>query len=117
MDFAWCRLFYLHGEGEHKNRLVPQLHASLSKGRMMELTSGTQVRDFMDVREAGRQIAEVALGDVVGAFNICTGRGVTVRELAESIADGYGRRDLLSFGTRLDNSFDPSYVVGIPSLQ
>jgi dTDP-6-deoxy-L-talose 4-dehydrogenase (NAD+) len=72
------------------------------------------VRDFLDVRDAGRMIADVALGTVTGPVNICSGVPTTVRQLAERIADEYGRRDLLRFGVRPDNLFDPPRVVGIP---
>jgi dTDP-6-deoxy-L-talose 4-dehydrogenase (NAD+) len=113
VSFAWCRLFYLHGEGEDPRRLVPHLRAKLSAGQPAELTSGAQVRDFMDVRDAGREIAEVAIGGKEGAFNICSGVPITVRQLAEQIADQYGRRDLLRFGVRPDNLLDPPHVVGI----
>lgn len=113
-DFAWCRLFYLYGEGEDDRRLVPAIRRNLSAGQEMPLTRGDQVRDFLDVAEAGRMIAEVALGEQVGAVNICTGEGISVRRLAERIADEYGRRDLLRFGARPDNAFDPPQIVGVP---
>ena len=29
VEFVWCRLFYLYGEGEDERRLVPYLHARL----------------------------------------------------------------------------------------
>src|SRR5262249_10932532 len=32
ISFAWCRLFYLYGEGEDVRRLVPYLHARLRAG-------------------------------------------------------------------------------------
>lgn len=112
LEFAWCRLFYLYGEGEDARRLVPYLRARLSAGEPAELTRGTQVRDYLEVREAARQIVECALGQVQGAVNICSGVAVTVRELAEQIADEYGRRDLLRFGVRPDNVTDPPRVLG-----
>ena len=115
VEFAWCRLFYLYGEGEDPRRLVQSLRLSLSEGREVALTAGNQVRDFLDVAEAGQRIAKVALGKVTGAVNICSGMPVTVRELAESIADEYRRRDLLQFGARPENPVDPSFVVGIPT--
>ena len=111
--FAWCRLFYLYGEGEDAHRLVPYLRARLKAGEPAELSSGKQVRDFLDVREAGRMIVEVALGSVQGPVNICSSTPITVRQLAEQIADEYGRRDLLRFGARPDNLIDPPYVVGV----
>jgi dTDP-6-deoxy-L-talose 4-dehydrogenase (NAD+) len=113
--FAWCRLFYLYGEGEDPRRLVSYLRERLQAGEPAELSSGTQVRDFLDVREAGRMIAEAALGAVEGPLNICSGRPVTVREVAERIADEFGRRDLLRFGARADNPVDPPCVVGVRS--
>ena len=113
VSFAWCRLFYLYGEGEDARRLVPYLRARLAAGQPAELSSGTQVRDFLDVREAGRMIAEAALGLREGPINICSGEPVTVRALAERIADEYGRRDLLRFGVRPDNLIDPPLVVGL----
>ena len=38
VEFAWCRLFYLFGEGEDARRLVPYLHAKLAAGQAAELT-------------------------------------------------------------------------------
>lgn len=115
VGFAWCRLFYLFGDGEDPRRLVPYLRHQLAAGLPVDLTSGTQVRDYLDVVDAGRRIAEVALSERTGAVNVCSGVPVTVRQLAERIADEYGRRDLLRFGARPDNIFDPPYVLGIPT--
>ena len=113
VEFAWCRLFYLHGEGEDKRRLIPYLRARLKAGEFAELTNGNQIRDFLDVCDAGQMIVETALSQVQGPVNICSGIPVSVRQLAEQIADEYGRRDLLKFGVRPDNLFDPPYVVGV----
>jgi nucleoside-diphosphate-sugar epimerase len=113
LEFAWCRLFYLYGEGEDERRLVPYLHAQLKAGKPVELSSGEQIRDFMDVRDYGQMIAEAALGSSQGPINICSGTPITVRQLAERIADEYGRRDLLRFGARADNLIDPPCVVGV----
>lgn len=114
VEFAWCRLFYLYGDGEDERRFVPYLRKSLSEGRTAELTSGNQVRDFLDVREAARRIFEISRGNATGAINVCSGVPITIRELAEKIAAEYGRPDLLNFGARPDNLVDPPYVVGVP---
>ncbi len=113
VEFAWCRLFYLYGEGENERRLVPYLRGKLMAGEPAELTSGEQIRDYLDVRDAGRMIVEAALGAVQGPVNICSGVPTTIRQLAERIADEYGRRDLLRFGARPDNLVDPPCVVGV----
>jgi nucleoside-diphosphate-sugar epimerase len=113
VEFAWCRLFYLYGEGEDERRLVSYLRKQLSAGESAELSSGTQIRDYLDVCTAGGMIVNVAMGDIQGAVNICSGQPVTVRELAERIADEYGRRDLLNFGARPDNLTDPQCILGV----
>jgi nucleoside-diphosphate-sugar epimerase len=113
IEFAWCRLFYLYGVGEHERRLVPYLRSKLMAGEPAELTSGEQVRDYLDVRDAGRMIVDAALGTVQGPINICSGIPTTIRQLAERIADEYGRRDLLRFGARPSNLVDPPCVVGV----
>lgn len=116
VKFAWCRLFYLYGEGEDPRRLVPYLRGQLAKGEKAALTRGEQIRDFLDVEEAARRIVDIAEGSYEGAVNICSGVHTTVRQLAEQIADEYGRRDLLQFGARPDNPMDPPCVVGIRNL-
>lgn len=112
-SFAWCRIFYLYGEGEDDRRLVPYIRKQLQAGQEALLTRGEQVRDFLDVKDAARMITDVALGQQEGAVNICSGKAVTVRQLAERIADEYGRRELLRFGARPENIFDPPRVVGV----
>lgn len=111
--FSWCRIFYLAGEGEHPNRLTPYLHRCFAAGEVARLSAGTQLRDFLDVAEAGAMIADVIDTGQAGAINICSGKRVTIRQFAERIADDYGRRDLLEFGTGEVHPSDPSSVVGI----
>lgn len=112
IDFAWGRLFYLYGEGEDSRRFSPYLHHQLSSDLVAELTSGFQIRDFIDVKEAAKKIIEIANNNTNDAVNICSGRGVSIRQFAEDIADLYGKRDLLKFGARQENITDPHYVVG-----
>ena len=115
VEFAWCRLFYLYGEGEDERRLVSYLHRQLSRGKEALLSSGEQVRDYVDVSIAGWLIAKIALSAELGPINICSGIPRTVRQVAEQVADEYERRDLLKFGERIDNVINPPCVLGIPN--
>ena len=117
VSFAWIRLFYLYGEGEDKKRLVPYVRSQILQGDFVDLTSGKQVRDFMDVIEAGKKIARISLTDQIGPMNLCSGIPITVRQFVEKIADEYGRKDLLRFGVREDNVFDPPSVIGVSNVQ
>ncbi len=112
VNFTWCRLFYLFGDGERPDRLIPTVRRHLEEGTPVPLTDGTQIRDFLDVREAARLISEVAMACHNGPVNICSETGISVRALVESIADEYGRRDLLKFGARSMNRYDPPCIIG-----
>jgi nucleoside-diphosphate-sugar epimerase len=112
VEFLWCRLFYLFGEGEDERRLIPFLRKSLAAGKEIELTSGEKVKDYLEIQEAGKIIANLAINIHTGPYNICSGKGITIQSLAENIADEYNRRDLLKFGRLERTSYDPPYIVG-----
>lgn len=113
-QFAWCRLFYIYGEGEDRRRLVPYIRSQIERNLPVDLTTGAQVKDFMDVEEAASIVAEVALREFSGPFNVCSGIPISIRNLALRIAGEYGRVDLLRFGAREDGEFDPPRIVGVP---
>lgn len=110
---TWCRLFYLHGEGEIQTRLAPYIHGQMAKGEVAKLSHGAQLRDFIDVVAAGRMIADTVRTKQAGPVNICSGVSQTIRSFAENIADQYGRRDLLEFSPVIANPHDPMAVVGV----
>ena len=111
-EFLWCRIFQPYGEGENPQRLYPYVHSCLSQGKPVDLGSGKQVRDFIDVKEAGANILTHALGKRQGAINICSGVPRSIRDFVTAIAESYGRSDLLRFGARDDNPKDWDYIVG-----
>ncbi len=112
IEFLWCRLFYLFGEGEDERRLIPFLRNNLSKGKPVKLTSGEKVKDYLNIEDAGNIIANLSLNKHIGPYNVCSGKGISIKSLAESIADEYSRRDLLEFGKLERNIYDPAYIVG-----
>jgi dTDP-6-deoxy-L-talose 4-dehydrogenase (NAD+) len=116
LDFAWIRLFNLYGASEDPSRLFRYVHEQIQNGRTVELGPANVVRDYLDVTEAADQITIIALGDMIGPLNVCSGKGQSIRQIAEGIADQYGRRDLLRFGSRSRRSFEPLELVGVPSL-
>ncbi len=95
---GWGVLFFLLGPGEKPGRLLPSVITALLAGRPAALTSGTQVRDFLDVRDAGRAMCDLLTSEVEGRVNIASGRGVAVAEVCSRVADQLGRPDLLDLG-------------------
>lgn len=113
LNFLWCRLFYLYGEGENEKRFYPYLKEKMKNNEKADLSDGSQIRDFLNVKDASRIIVKASLGNNSGPFNVCSGKEITLKDFAYQIADEYGDRKLLNFGARPNNALDPAYVVGI----
>lgn len=113
VEFLWCRLFYLYGNGENPQRLYSYVKNKIQNNEFVDLTEGSQIRDYLDVEIAGKIIVEYALSDVVGDVNVCSGIPLSVKEFTENIAAEFGRVNLLRFGVRKNNLYDPPYVVGV----
>ena len=102
VSFTWARLFFLYGPGERPSRLVPSICRALAVDMPAQCSSGLQIRDFMNVRDAGSALATVALSKIIGAVNIATGRPISVADLAQKVGFLAGRPDLVHLGALSD---------------
>jgi nucleoside-diphosphate-sugar epimerase len=108
---VWGRLFLLYGAGEHPNRFVSSIIRNILMGREAPMTSGRQIRDLMDTRDAGRAFAELASHGVTGPVNIATGQGITLEAVARRIASLLHRPDLIGLSALDDRSDDPPALL------
>lgn len=115
VSHAWARLFLLYGEDEQAQRLAPSVARALLEGRPAECSSGKQVRDFLDCRDAGTALADLLMSDTEGVVNICSGEAVSIADFVNRIAAIIGRPDLLRLGALPDRQDDPPYLVGNPA--
>lgn len=96
-----ARLFSVYGAGEHPARLLPTLIRSRATGEAVELTSGTQERDFVYVEDVAEGLLRLGLMSIGNCdiVNLATGVLTTVRNFTESAADELGiSRKRLKFG-------------------
>jgi nucleoside-diphosphate-sugar epimerase len=117
VPFATLRLFGCFGPGEERNRLVPYLVDRLRREETCLLTPGDQVRDLTyidDIVDAFLVAADADLGRG-GIYHGCSGRGHSVRELGELVADLMGKpRTLLRWGALPHRDDEPRILVGDP---
>ncbi|WP_187829348.1 NAD(P)-dependent oxidoreductase [Labrys sp. KNU-23] len=111
IEFAWGRLFFLFGPNEHPNRLVSSIVTNLLARRPVLMSSGVQVRDFTNVRDAGEALATLAVSKVNGAVNIASGEALRIKELAEEIRAVAGGVGELRFGALPDRPNEPPVIV------
>lgn len=110
-SFAWGELFHSYGEWEKPDRLVPIVVKNLLSGHAVALTSGEQVRDFLDVRDIGAGFAAIADCAVDGPINLASGIGISVRKVCETLGALCGRPDLLKLGSLRDRPDDPPMLI------
>jgi len=111
------RLFGTFGIGEAPQRLLPYVLGQLLRHQPCQLSPGDQVRDLTwidDVIDALIHTTQVPL-ESGSVFNVCSGQGITVREVGERIADRLGvPRSLLHWGALPHRDDEPRVLVGDP---
>jgi nucleoside-diphosphate-sugar epimerase len=112
-SLAWARFFLLFGEREDPRRFIPSIVRNLLRRQEVALTSGRQIRDFLDARDAAAALAAIAHRDTLtGPINVASGRAVSLRDVAELIARLSGQpASLLKFGALPDREGEPPVLV------
>ena len=84
-NLTWARLFYLYGEGQSCNSLLPQLQAAALRGDgVFNMSGGEQLRDYLPAVEVARLLVSLAMTQRDnGAVNVCSGVPISVRRLVE----------------------------------
>lgn len=117
ISYAILRLFNIFGPGEREYRLFPSLVHRLHHQQKVPLSVANQIRDFLYVDDACYAISRmlnalVTKSNNCGIYNLASGRGVSVRDFALSIAAEMGSNpNLLCFGELPTRPDDLPYVV------
>lgn len=109
------RPFGIFGELEGSYKFFPQVIDKLSRGLTVQMTGGEQVRDYIyvdDLIDAYIMASVVPLQNRVESMNIGSGKGITLKEIALSIAKQIGANEnLLQFGVLPYRSDEIMYSV------
>lgn len=112
-ELVTARLFSAYGPTEHVRRLVPYVITQGLIGVPAELSVATQRRDYLHARDAA--IALTLLGEAPRlanrTFNIGSGEGASVREVASTIASLLPRPVALRFGAVTPTRSEPKAMV------
>lgn len=82
---TWARLFYLYGDGQAENSLLPQLKGAVERGdKVFNMSGGEQLRDYLPITEVTKCLVSLAMGNRDdGIVNVCSGKPISVRTLVE----------------------------------
>ena len=91
------RLFTVYGPFEREDKFVPYIILSLLNGKVPELTTCRQVRDYIyveDVVEAYLEAADISIDEPL-TLNIGSGIPITLRDLAQNISKFFNNAKVL----------------------
>lgn len=89
---TWARFFYLYGEGQSENSLLPQLTRAVQQNeKVFNMSRGEQLRDYLPVTDVAKYLVALALARKnIGVVNICSGKPISVRKLVENWVEENG---------------------------
>jgi nucleoside-diphosphate-sugar epimerase len=98
-NYTILRLFNFFGDGMPNNFFIPQLIDKLRRDEDFNMTKGGQIRDFLhidDVLQATLLATESNAYQEI--FNVCSGEGVSIKELALKIKGKLKSVSKINFG-------------------
>ena len=115
-DFSlkWLRLFYMYGEGQNPDSLLPKLEAALERGdEVFNMSGGEQLRDYLPIERVAKYIIRVAMQDkVTGVINCCSGIPVSIRKLVEDYLEKQQKSIHLNLGYYPYPDYEPMAFWG-----
>lgn len=111
VSFAWARIFYPYGANENPARFVPSMCRSLLQNDLAKCSSGTQTRNFLDVRDLGAAIAALVDNGLVGPINVGNPISHKLGDVAKLLGNIAGRPDLIALGALPDREGEPAILI------
>ncbi len=107
--FAWGRVFYPYGPGEHPARLCTSLARKVLAGEPVLLKTPDSTKDYIFIDDLAAAILDVLERRLPGTINLGTGDGTPVRDIARTLGRLLGREELI--GESATPSPDPLHHV------
>lgn len=84
LNLKWGRIFYPYGKGQQSGIIASLDMAIESKKKIFNMSSGNQVKDFVEINSVIKQIYKILHQKKQGTFNICSGKGTSVINLVRN---------------------------------
>ena len=110
ISFGYGRIFYVYGHGENEKRLTAHLIKSLSENKEVIINCGSLIKDYMYTKDIAGAFAALLDNNVEGTVNICTSKGISLRDYSTYIAEKLGKTEYLTIKEEQNNQ--PKYIVG-----
>lgn len=113
------RVFAPYGPHEQPGRIIPLFLRAAASGQSMDLSPGEQVRDYVHVEDVAHAFRVGALRERLSVsraiYNVCTGVGYSLRELAREVEAVTGNHLNLHWGATPYRPREMMRLVGDPT--
>lgn len=116
LQFAWGRIFFTFGPGEHPSRLVPTTIQALLADKFASCHHSSAVRDFLFVEDLADAFVSLLWSDVTGVVNLASGLPTRLGELTRSIARRLSKEHLLQLDDNISPGFVPTVIADTSRL-
>ena len=111
--FTWLRIFQPYGKSQDPRRLIPYIFTELRLGNSINLSSPTNLLDWISARDIASAITHCLLYELEEFVDVGTGNGTTVFEIGSTICDLLGvSRNLLHIVNQPLKKVTTRLVVG-----
>ena len=110
VSFGWARIFSVYGREKDPRRLTADVINHLNRNETVTIRSGSLIRDYIYVKDAGAALACLLDGKTEGIVNICTGKGTSIHDYVMTIARAMHKENLVRFEEQ--SSSQQTVVVG-----
>ncbi len=91
-QYCWARIFFVYGPGQRATSLIPAVRAAYAAGRSPDIREPEAAHDFVYVEDVAAALVALAASDAPsGVFNIGGGHATSVGQVANKVADYYGK--------------------------
>ncbi|MBL1140652.1 MAG: NAD(P)-dependent oxidoreductase [Proteobacteria bacterium] len=113
-NLAWCRLFYIWGEGQSEQSLYMQLRAAVERGDVeFNMSLGEQLRDYLYIEDVADILVRISMRNKsTTTLNIASGKPISVKKLVEKWIETNDWKIKLNLGYYPYSSFEPMKFWG-----
>jgi nucleoside-diphosphate-sugar epimerase len=112
IQFTNMRLFHLYGPMDNIDKFTNSMIDRLLENKTIDLTQGTQLRDFIFVEDAVRAFINVIENkpeDEVNNFDVGTGKNIMIRDFVQEAHNLIGSQSKLNFGAIPRRENEPNF--------
>lgn len=118
VELQWLRCYYIYGDDRNNQSIFTRLLEAVDRGETtFPFTTGSNLYDFIEVDELGRQIAAVTTTPgITGIINCSTGIPTSLADKVQQFIGEHGLAIELQFGAFPDRPYDSPGAWGDATL-